>query len=141
MSARFRDQVHLIRMALVFAGGLAIFLLARVVLVPADFGLLGEAIGAVRPPWYIAWYGRPWMHRRANRELDALEAHTQQPGKQMGEGGLAHAGQVLDKEVPARQQAGQCQADLFGAERSSSPTIQTGRATSFRMPKRWQPRY
>jgi len=39
---RFKDQIHLIRMGLLFAAGLGAFLVAREVLVPRDFGLYGH---------------------------------------------------------------------------------------------------
>ena len=42
MRERFRDSEHLIRLALLFGVGLALFFGARAVLVPADFGELGH---------------------------------------------------------------------------------------------------
>lgn len=42
MKERFKDHVHLIRMGLLFAGGLVVFLVVREVLVPADFGVFGH---------------------------------------------------------------------------------------------------
>ena len=45
-------------------------------------------------------------------ELDALEAQPQHPRQGMAEGGLAHAGQVLDQQMPPGQQAGHGQPHL-----------------------------
>lgn len=42
MKERFKDQLHLIRMGLLFVGGLVVFLVVREVLVPADFGVYGH---------------------------------------------------------------------------------------------------
>ncbi len=46
------------------------------------------------------------------RELHPLEGQTQRSGEGVGEGGLADAGNILDQQVPARQQAGEAQANL-----------------------------
>jgi hypothetical protein len=46
------------------------------------------------------------------RELDALEVQSHGPGEHMGEGGLAHAGQVFDQQVAAREQAREGEPDL-----------------------------
>ena len=43
-------------------------------------------------------------------ELDALVVQVEEGGQEMGEGGLAHARQVLDEQVSAAQQAGHGQA-------------------------------
>lgn len=40
--SRFRDREHLVRMAVLFAAGIAVFVVMRVVLVPADFGEYGH---------------------------------------------------------------------------------------------------
>ena len=45
-------------------------------------------------------------------ELDALVGQPQHPRQGLAQGGLAHAGQVLDQQVTTRQQAGQRQAHL-----------------------------
>ena len=42
MADRFRDQIHLIRLAGVFVAGGLVFLLMRALLVPSDFGVLGH---------------------------------------------------------------------------------------------------
>mgnify|MGYP000504077994 CR=1 FL=1 len=47
-------------------------------------------------------------------ELDAAEAQAEGARQAVGEGGLAHARQVLDQQVAARQQAGQRQPYLPG---------------------------
>jgi predicted CXXCH cytochrome family protein len=39
---RFRDVEHLFRLAAIFLAGLVVFLIARAILVPADFGVLGH---------------------------------------------------------------------------------------------------
>ena len=45
-------------------------------------------------------------------ELHALKRQAQSLGDRMREGGLAHPRNVFDQQMPARQQAGQTQADL-----------------------------
>ena len=47
-------------------------------------------------------------------ELYALIAQTHHPGQRMGQRGFAHAGYVLDKQVPTGQHARNTQADLDG---------------------------
>jgi hypothetical protein len=42
MTNGWRDYEHLIRLALLFAGGVLVFLLLQAVLVPADFGEVGH---------------------------------------------------------------------------------------------------
>jgi uncharacterized CHY-type Zn-finger protein len=42
MKDRFKDQLHLIRMGLLFVGGLVVFLVVRGVVIPADFGVYGH---------------------------------------------------------------------------------------------------
>ncbi|MDR6354784.1 hypothetical protein Q3H58_001455 [Pseudomonas psychrotolerans] len=60
-------------------------------------------------------------------ELDALEGQPQHLGQGMAEGGLAHAGQVLDQQVSPRQQAGQRQPDLgFLAQQNAVYRLETG---------------
>ena len=46
-------------------------------------------------------------------ELHPLERQAQRAGEGVGERGLADARDVLDQQVPARQQAGEAQADLL----------------------------
>jgi predicted CXXCH cytochrome family protein len=41
MSGRFQHYDHVIRVASLFVGGLALFLILRSTLIPADFGLIG----------------------------------------------------------------------------------------------------
>lgn len=45
-------------------------------------------------------------------ELDALITEPENPGQGMGQGGLAHARNVLDQEVATGQQAAQGKANL-----------------------------
>ncbi len=45
-------------------------------------------------------------------ELDAVEIQPQQARQHLGQRGLAHAGQIFDEQVAARQQAGEGEADL-----------------------------
>jgi hypothetical protein len=45
-------------------------------------------------------------------ELDALEVQAERLGEHVRERGLADAGQVLDQQVAARQQAGEGEAHL-----------------------------
>ena len=45
-------------------------------------------------------------------ELDALELQAERLGQRMRQRGLAHAGQVFDQQMPARQQASERQPDL-----------------------------
>ena len=45
-------------------------------------------------------------------ELDALEVEAEQSGQHVRQRGLADAGQILDQQVAARQQAGQRQPQL-----------------------------
>lgn len=42
MTGRFRDSRHLLRAAMLFGAGILVFLVARAVLVPKDFGTLGH---------------------------------------------------------------------------------------------------
>ncbi|MNJ69001.1 hypothetical protein D3C77_652990 [compost metagenome] len=74
-------------------------------------------------------------HRRAEDvawqqiggELYALELQPEHLGQRMAEGGLAHAGHVLDQQVTPCQQAGQCQSHLcFLAEQYFIDRAQTG---------------
>ena len=39
---RFKDKEHLVRMALLFAAGIGIFVVARALMVPEDFGAFGH---------------------------------------------------------------------------------------------------
>lgn len=50
--------------------------------------------------------------QKVRGELDPLEFQPHHPGERMAEGGLTHAGQVLDQQVPSRQQAGHGQSHL-----------------------------
>ncbi len=42
MTGRFRDSRHLLRAAMLFGAGIVVFLVARALLVPKDFGVLGH---------------------------------------------------------------------------------------------------
>jgi len=42
MTGRFRDSRHLLRAGMLFGAGILVFLVARAVLVPKDFGTLGH---------------------------------------------------------------------------------------------------
>ena len=42
MQKFFKDKVHLVRMAALFAAGIVVFVLARAILVPSGFGLYGH---------------------------------------------------------------------------------------------------
>ena len=42
MPSRWKDSEHLLRLAALFVGGTAVFLIAQAVLVPADFGEVGH---------------------------------------------------------------------------------------------------
>jgi hypothetical protein len=44
-------------------------------------------------------------------KLDPVEAQAEQLGEDVGQRGLADAGQILDQQVAARDQAGQRQPD------------------------------
>jgi hypothetical protein len=46
--------------------------------------------------------------------LDALKLQSERLGQSMCQHGLAHAGQVFDQQMPARQKAGECEPDLAG---------------------------
>ena len=45
-------------------------------------------------------------------KLDTLIVQTECGGERMSQGGFTHAGQILDQQVPASQQAGKRQAQL-----------------------------
>ena len=66
----------------------------------------------VKDPLFPVVDGDPDNIRRqqVTGELDALIVQPEQPGQQVGQGGLAHAWQVFDQQMPAGQQAGDRQA-------------------------------
>jgi len=45
-------------------------------------------------------------------ELNTLEFQPHNPGQGVAQSSLAHARQVLDQQMPPRQQAGHCQLHL-----------------------------
>jgi hypothetical protein len=84
MKGPFADKEHLVRMAGLFAAGVAVFLLLEVLLVPKGFGELGHyragALGDVA--------GLPVVHagRAACAECHTDEAERQKKGKHAGVG-------------------------------------------------------
>lgn len=81
MRSLLRDAEHLVRLALLFAAGVALFLVARALLVPPGFGELGHfrtgaiADNQVRPPLFAGRAACADCHGEMADEL-AADAHA-----------------------------------------------------------------